>query len=71
MTRPHQIGIERRIRREDLVGKVIDGHSHIGIALREAAQINFPYCSSAEDLAYRHKADLARAVRAREPVAAH
>jgi predicted TIM-barrel fold metal-dependent hydrolase len=48
---------ERHLRREDLVGKVIDAHSHIGIALREAAQINFPYCSSAEDLAYRQKAN--------------
>ena len=36
---------------------MIDAHSHIGVALREAAQINFPYCSSAEDLAYRHKAN--------------
>ena len=48
---------EKHLRREDLVGKVIDAHSHIGIALREAAQIDFPYCSSAEDLAYRHKAN--------------
>ena len=48
---------EKHLRREDLVGKVIDAHSHIGIALREAAQIHFPYCSSAEDLAYRHKAN--------------
>ena len=57
MTQPQHIGIERHIRREDLAGKVIDAHSHIGVALREAAQINFPYCSSAEDLAYRHKAN--------------
>jgi hypothetical protein len=48
---------EKHLHREDLVGKVIDAHSHIGIALREAAQINFPYCSSAEDLAYRRKAN--------------
>lgn len=48
---------QKHIRPEDLIGKVIDVHSHIGIALREAAQINFPYCSSAEDLAYRHKAN--------------
>jgi predicted TIM-barrel fold metal-dependent hydrolase len=47
----------KHLRREDLVGKVIDVHSHIGIALREAAQISFPYCSSAEDLAYRQKAN--------------
>ena len=57
MTQPQHIGIERHMRREDLAGKVIDAHSHIGVALREAAQINFPYCSSAEDLAYRHKAN--------------
>jgi predicted TIM-barrel fold metal-dependent hydrolase len=50
-------GIKKHLRREDLAGKVIDAHSHIGIALREAAQINFPYCSSAEDLAYRQKAN--------------
>lgn len=48
---------QKHIHREDLVGKVVDAHSHIGIALREAAQINFPYCSSAEDLAYRQKAN--------------
>jgi Amidohydrolase len=57
MTQLHHGGTQPHIHREDLVGKVIDAHSHIGIALREAAQINFPYCSSAEDLAYRHKAN--------------
>ena len=49
--------VQQHLRREDLVGKVIDAHSHIGIALREAAQINYPYCSCAEDLAYRQKAN--------------
>ncbi len=48
---------EKHLTRADLEGKIIDAHSHIGIALREAAQINFPYCSSAEDLAYRHRAN--------------
>ena len=57
MTQPQHIGMARHLRREDLAGKVIDADSHIGVALREAAQINFPYCSSAEDLAYRHKAN--------------
>ena len=57
MTESQHFGIERHIHREDLVGKVIDAHSHIGVALRETAQINFPYCSSAEDLAYRQKAN--------------
>jgi predicted TIM-barrel fold metal-dependent hydrolase len=57
MTESYHRGVAPHIRREDLVGKVIDAHSHIGVALREAAQINFPYCSSAEDLAYRQKAN--------------
>ncbi len=48
---------EKRIRREDLVGKTVDIHSHAGIQIREAAQISFPYCSSIEDLAYRQKAN--------------
>ena len=47
----------KHLHREDLVGRVIDAHSHIGIALCEAAHINFPYCSCAEDLAYRHRAN--------------
>ena len=51
------IGIEKHLRREDLVGKTIDIHSHCGIQIREAAQINFPYCSSIEDLSYRHRAN--------------
>jgi predicted TIM-barrel fold metal-dependent hydrolase len=57
MTVTYRFGIERHLHRADLAGKVIDAHSHIGVALREAAQINFPYCSSAEDLAYRQKAN--------------
>jgi predicted TIM-barrel fold metal-dependent hydrolase len=48
---------QRHIRREDLSGKTIDIHTHIGIQIREAAQISFPYCSSAEDLAYRARAN--------------
>ncbi len=48
---------ERHIQRHDLIGKTIDIHSHIGVAVREAAQIHFPYCSSAEDLAYRQQAN--------------
>jgi predicted TIM-barrel fold metal-dependent hydrolase len=49
--------IEKHIRCADLIGKSIDIHSHAGIQIREAAQINFPYCSSIEDLAYRQKAN--------------
>jgi Amidohydrolase len=57
MMQPHHVGLQRHIQRQDLVGTVIDAHSHIGIALREAAQIKFPYCASIEDLAYRQKAN--------------
>ncbi len=49
--------IERLMGRTDLIGKTIDIHSHAGIQIRETAQIHFPYCSSIEDLAYRHKAN--------------
>ena len=48
---------EKHLRREDLAGKTIDIHSHVGIQIREAAQISFPYCSSVEDLAYRQRAN--------------
>jgi len=49
--------VEKHLRRADLVGKTIDIHSHVGIQIREAAQISFPYCASVEDLAYRQKAN--------------
>ena len=49
--------IEKHLRRQDLVGRTIDIHSHVGIDLRQAAQLSFPYCSSIEDLAYRQKAN--------------
>jgi predicted TIM-barrel fold metal-dependent hydrolase len=49
--------IEKHLRRADLVGKTVDIHSHAGIQIRAAAQIDFPYCASVEDLAYRQKAN--------------
>jgi predicted TIM-barrel fold metal-dependent hydrolase len=49
--------VEPKTRRADLLGKIIDIHSHAGIQIREAAQISFPYCASIEDLAYRQKAN--------------
>ena len=42
MTQPHYTGVERHLHREDLVGKVIDAHSHIGVALREARRSTSP-----------------------------
>jgi predicted TIM-barrel fold metal-dependent hydrolase len=49
--------VEKHIRREDLMGKTIDIHSHVGVQIRAAAQISFPYCSSIEDLYYRQRAN--------------
>jgi predicted TIM-barrel fold metal-dependent hydrolase len=48
---------EKHLQREDLVGKTIDIHSHAGIQIKEAAQIEFPYCASVEDLSYRQRAN--------------
>ncbi len=49
--------VERHLGRADLANKTVDIHSHAGIAVREAAQISFPYCASIEDLAYRQRAN--------------
>jgi predicted TIM-barrel fold metal-dependent hydrolase len=49
--------VEKHLQPGDLVGKTVDVHSHVGIQIREAAQIAFPYCSSVEDLYYRHMAN--------------
>ena len=48
---------EKHLRREDLVGKTIDVHSHIGVHMKAYADIGFPYCVSAEDLYYRQIAN--------------
>ena len=47
--------VEKHVRREDLMGKTIDVHTHIGIDLKAFAQIGFPYCCSIEGLYYRQK----------------
>ncbi len=49
--------VKKHIRPADLLDKMVDVHSHVGIQIREAAQIAFPYCSSIEDLYYRQKAN--------------
>jgi len=48
---------KKHLQREDLVGKVIDVHTHVGISVKAAAQLEFPYCSSLEDIYYRQKAN--------------
>jgi len=49
--------VKKHIQPVDLLGKTVDVHSHVGIQIREAAQIAFPYCSSVEDLHYRQIAN--------------
>ena len=46
---------DKHIHPDDLVGKTVDAHTHVGIDLRAFAQIGFPYCSSLEGLYYRMK----------------
>lgn len=40
---------------EDLKGKVIDIHSHVGVSLKAYGRLEYPYAQSAEDLSYRQK----------------
>jgi len=42
--------------RDDLIGKTIDAHSHLGISLRAYASLGYPYAQSVEDLYYRQQA---------------
>ena len=47
---------ERRINREDLAGKVIDCHAHLGVSLKAWAAGEYPYGQSIEGLYYRQLA---------------
>jgi predicted TIM-barrel fold metal-dependent hydrolase len=49
--------VKKHVRKEDLLGKVIDAHTHVGISLKAFAQLEFPYCSSIEDIYYRQRAN--------------
>ncbi len=44
------------IQRADLVGKLIDGHSHAGVDLKMYARREYPYAQSVESLYYRQLA---------------
>jgi predicted TIM-barrel fold metal-dependent hydrolase len=46
---------QKHIHREELIGKIIDAHTHAGIDLKAFAQIGFPYSCSIEGLYYRMK----------------
>jgi len=50
MAKPH-------IRPQDLARKTIDIHAHTGISLKSYASLEFPYCSSLEDIYYRQVAN--------------
>jgi hypothetical protein len=46
-----------RIESGDLTGKVLDGHTHVGINVAGYFAGNYPYCQSVEDLLYRLNAN--------------
>jgi hypothetical protein len=46
-----------RLTSRDLAGKLIDGHTHVGINVAGYFAGNYPYCQSVEDLLYRLNAN--------------
>ena len=48
---------KKHIQPNDLADRVIDIHAHTGINLKSFAQLEFPYCSSLEDIYYRQVAN--------------
>ena len=49
--------VSKHIKRQDLIGKVLDVHAHAGISIKAFAETGFPYCSSIEDLFYRQNSN--------------
>lgn len=47
----------RRISARDLLGRVTDVHSHVGVSIRAYGRLEFPYCQSIEGLTYRQRAN--------------
>src|ERR1019366_10318616 len=47
----------KHLLRQDLTGKVVDVHAHIGLNIKAFAETGFPYCSSVEDLFYRQSSN--------------
>lgn len=48
--------VDKHLTRNDLAGKTIDAHSHLGFSLRAFAALGYPYAQSLEDLYYRQRA---------------
>jgi predicted TIM-barrel fold metal-dependent hydrolase len=46
----------QHLTREELAGKTIDAHAHLGFSLRAFASLGYPYAQSLEDLYYRQRA---------------
>lgn len=49
--------VSKHLGRQDLIGKVVDVHAHVGLNIRAYAQTGFPYGSTIEDLFYRQSAN--------------
>lgn len=45
----------QRLSREDLVGKTIDAHAHLGVSLKAYGACEYPYAQSAEGLYYKQR----------------
>ena len=48
--------VEKHLTRDDLQGKVIDAHSHVGVAIKEYCSEEYPYAQTAEGLYYQQLA---------------
>ena len=46
----------RRLTADDLAGKVIDAHSHVGVSPAAYARMEYPYAQTVEGLYYRQLA---------------
>ena len=44
-----------RLKKKDLAGKVIDGHSHAGVCLAKYGRAEFPYAQTIEGLYYQQR----------------
>ena len=47
---------ERHLTREGLAGKVIDGHSHVGVGLKQYCRLEYPYAQTVEGIYYQQLA---------------
>ena len=47
----------KRLCAEDLTGKIVDIHAHVGFSLKSYAQCEYPYGQTLEGLYYKHRAN--------------